>query len=149
MAEQIKSADEARMEAALKPFGWTCGPDFWRRYHTDAWVFNLANAVERLSSEVDRLEAQPKLAADFPEEWEPDEPLLSESEPAQPKLRKLEGWVVERADWSHSHMEPSELVLAAPKPGRRVPGTYAWASGGTVTVTHHDVYVDDNARGES
>jgi hypothetical protein len=131
MAEQIKSADEARMEAALKPFGWTCGPDFWRRYHTDAWVFNLANAVERLSSEVDRLEAQPKLAADFPEEWEPDEPLLSESEPAQPKLRKLEGWVVERAlhdalrstqarpqsarnvcvgQWWHGHRHPSRRV---------------------------------------
>lgn len=39
---------EARLKAALAPFGWTCGPDFWERYYTDAWVFNLANAVERL-----------------------------------------------------------------------------------------------------
>ena len=38
------------MEAALRPFGWTCGPDFWRRYHSDPWVFHLANAVEQLSS---------------------------------------------------------------------------------------------------
>jgi hypothetical protein len=40
---------EAKMAAALQPFGWTCGPEFWRRYYTDTWVFNLANAVERLS----------------------------------------------------------------------------------------------------
>jgi hypothetical protein len=38
------------MEAALKPFGWTCGQDFWQRYYTDPWVFNLANAVERLTA---------------------------------------------------------------------------------------------------
>lgn len=39
------------MEAALKPFGWTCGPDFWQRYYTDTWVFALANAVEALTRE--------------------------------------------------------------------------------------------------
>lgn len=43
------------MEDALKPFGWTCGPDFWQRYYQDAWVFNLANAVERVSAERDDL----------------------------------------------------------------------------------------------
>jgi hypothetical protein len=41
-------AAEQRMEDALRPFGWTCGHDFWRRYYSDPWVFNLANAVERL-----------------------------------------------------------------------------------------------------
>lgn len=40
---------EERLEDALRPFGWTCGTDFWQRYHTDPWVFNLANAVERLT----------------------------------------------------------------------------------------------------
>lgn len=46
---------EQKMAAALKPFGWTCGPEFWDRYYTDPWVFNLANAVQRLTEEVDRL----------------------------------------------------------------------------------------------
>jgi hypothetical protein len=40
---------EERMTAALRPFGWTCGSEFWRRYRSDPWVFNLANAVEKLS----------------------------------------------------------------------------------------------------
>lgn len=40
---------EAQLAAALRPFGWTCGPEFWKRYYTDPWVFNLANAVQRLS----------------------------------------------------------------------------------------------------
>lgn len=40
---------QERMEAALRPFGWTCTADFWERYHSDPWVFNLANAVERLT----------------------------------------------------------------------------------------------------
>lgn len=33
---------------ALQSFGWECGPEFKKRYLTDPWVFNLANAVERL-----------------------------------------------------------------------------------------------------
>lgn len=41
------------MADALRPFGWTMGEDFWRRYHSDAWVFNLANAVERLTAQLD------------------------------------------------------------------------------------------------
>lgn len=41
---------EASMKAALAPFGWTCGPDFWPRYYTDRWIFNLANAVEVLTA---------------------------------------------------------------------------------------------------
>lgn len=40
---------ERRMADALADFGWTCGPDFWSRYYSDPWVFNLANAVEQLS----------------------------------------------------------------------------------------------------
>ena len=52
---------EARMEAALKPFGWTCGPEFWQRYYSDAWVFNLANAVEVLT---ERLGGVPAAAPD-------------------------------------------------------------------------------------
>lgn len=48
MAER-KWTDQDGMEAALKPFGWTMGDEFWRRYYSDPWVFNLANAVERLT----------------------------------------------------------------------------------------------------
>jgi hypothetical protein len=43
---------EASMEAALKRFGWECGSEFWHRYHTDPWVFNLANAVEMLTESI-------------------------------------------------------------------------------------------------
>ena len=43
---------EQTMEAALAPFGWTCGPAFWQRYYSDPWVFNLANAVEALVGQV-------------------------------------------------------------------------------------------------
>lgn len=43
---------ERRMAAALQPFGWTVGPEFWKRYHSDPWVFNLANAIERLAAQV-------------------------------------------------------------------------------------------------
>ena len=46
---------EAKMEAVLAQFGWTCGDDFWKRYYTDPWVFNLANAIERLTDENVRL----------------------------------------------------------------------------------------------
>jgi hypothetical protein len=40
---------EERIVAALRPFGWVCGPEFWRRYYSDPWIFNLVNAVERLA----------------------------------------------------------------------------------------------------
>lgn len=45
-----RSGDEwmQRIAAALAPFGWTCTDEFWQRYDSDAWVFNLVNAVERL-----------------------------------------------------------------------------------------------------
>lgn len=43
------------IERALKPFGWTCGPEFWDRYYTDTWVFHLANAIERQRRELDEL----------------------------------------------------------------------------------------------
>ena len=53
------------IEAALKPWGWTCGPEFWNRYHSDPWVFNLVNALTRTTqvvahttAEVDRLRAK-------------------------------------------------------------------------------------------
>lgn len=51
------SIDEARIASALAPFGWTCTPEFWQRYHQDAWVFNLANAVDRLARRDARLTA--------------------------------------------------------------------------------------------
>ena len=54
LADTVRGED--RMAAALKPFGWTCTEDFWRRYYSDPWVFNLANAVERLTDEVTRLQ---------------------------------------------------------------------------------------------
>jgi hypothetical protein len=43
---------------ALRPFGWTCTEDFWRRYYSDPWVFSLVNAVERLTAENARLLAR-------------------------------------------------------------------------------------------
>lgn len=48
-------SDEASLIAALKRFGWEGGPEFFRRYYSDPWVFNLANAVERLTDERDQL----------------------------------------------------------------------------------------------
>lgn len=48
---------EESMAAALKPFGWTCTQTFWDRYYRDAWVFNLANAVEALTKKLEGLEA--------------------------------------------------------------------------------------------
>lgn len=33
-----------------------CTDEFWQRYYTDPWVFNLANAVERLTQRVAELE---------------------------------------------------------------------------------------------
>ncbi len=49
------SADDVTVEEALRAFGWTCGSTFQRRYRQDPWVFNLANAVQRLTSENRRL----------------------------------------------------------------------------------------------
>ena len=43
---------QSKLAAALRPFGWTCTDEFWRRYYSDPWVFSLANAVERLTDEV-------------------------------------------------------------------------------------------------
>ena len=40
---------------ALRPFGWACDIEFWRRYYSDPWVFNLANAVEQQHAELVRL----------------------------------------------------------------------------------------------
>lgn len=56
MSKRVRafSDGEETMAAALKPFGWTCTEEFWERYYTDPWVFNLANAVERLSSAPER-----------------------------------------------------------------------------------------------
>lgn len=49
-SEDYGNKGEQRLADALRPFGWTCGPDFWERYYSDPWVFNLANAVERLTA---------------------------------------------------------------------------------------------------
>lgn len=43
------------MEEALARFGLTCGPRFWRAYHTNSWVFNLANIVKKLTEENEKL----------------------------------------------------------------------------------------------
>jgi hypothetical protein len=51
-------SEQEQMEAALRPFGWEMGDEFWRRYHTDPWVFSLANAVTHLHRRVERLQAQ-------------------------------------------------------------------------------------------
>jgi hypothetical protein len=48
MMMALTQTETERLTAALKSFGWDCTPDFWRRYHTDAWVYNLANAVALL-----------------------------------------------------------------------------------------------------
>lgn len=44
-----------QLRSALQRFGWTMGPEFERRYIEDPWVFNLANAVEKLSVAYDSL----------------------------------------------------------------------------------------------
>ena len=49
----MKQRTEETMAAALKPFGWLCGEEFWKRYYTDPYVFNLANAVEILTERLD------------------------------------------------------------------------------------------------
>lgn len=53
-----KTLARAHMKAALARFGLECGPEFWKRYHTDPWVFNLANAVRKLTDENTRLRAR-------------------------------------------------------------------------------------------
>lgn len=44
-------------QAQLRRFGWQLGPEFERRYMTDAWVFNLVNAIEKVAAERDELRA--------------------------------------------------------------------------------------------
>lgn len=58
MREVLPEGDTVTVTEALKAFGWTCGPEFERRYYSDMWVFNLANAVQRLTEENRRLTAQ-------------------------------------------------------------------------------------------
>lgn len=53
-----KGGGEDRLAAALAPFGWTCGPEFWQRYYSDPWVFNLANAVQALSEHLELVLAE-------------------------------------------------------------------------------------------
>jgi hypothetical protein len=62
---------EATMAAALAPFGWTCGPDFWQRYYSDPWVFNLANAVERLVHRAQQLDTAHDVI-EAVRQWGPD-----------------------------------------------------------------------------
>lgn len=40
------------LDAVLRRFGWDAGDEFQARYVQDPWVFNLANALERLAGEV-------------------------------------------------------------------------------------------------
>jgi hypothetical protein len=50
--------DQERLTAAFAPFGWTPSPPFWRYYHTNVWVFNLANAVVRLTAALGEAQAE-------------------------------------------------------------------------------------------
>ena len=84
--------DETRLEDALRPFGWTCSDDFWRRYYTDPWVFNLANAVERLTirlataeAELERVRRERDEALVQWADWE-DEAVAVHAEP--PEMRQ-------------------------------------------------------------
>jgi hypothetical protein len=52
MSETKSNVGEERIAAALARFGWSCGPTFWERYYNDAWVFNLANAIDALTTEL-------------------------------------------------------------------------------------------------
>jgi hypothetical protein len=47
---------EQAIRDALTPYGWTLGPEFWDRYHSDPWVFNLTNAAARMWSRIQELE---------------------------------------------------------------------------------------------
>ena len=58
MHEVLGDGQTVTVTEALKAFGWTCGPEFEKRYRTDPWVFNLANAVQRLTEENRRLTAR-------------------------------------------------------------------------------------------
>lgn len=43
--EQSEYEDAQDMEDMLETFGWTASEEFWKKYDTDPWVFNLANAL--------------------------------------------------------------------------------------------------------
>ena len=51
-----EECNERTLAKALRPFGWTCGPEFWQRYYADPWVFCLAIAVERQHAMLTRAE---------------------------------------------------------------------------------------------
>jgi hypothetical protein len=53
-AKKVKITVEPLADA-LARFGWTTNDEFWHRYNTDVWIFNLANAVKKLTEENDRL----------------------------------------------------------------------------------------------
>lgn len=48
MPELINS-EEKEIYHALKPFGWACTEEFWVRYYSDPWVFNLVNSIVHLT----------------------------------------------------------------------------------------------------
>lgn len=43
------NAVEQQIADAFKPFGWSCGSEFWKRYYSDAWIYNLTNAIVALT----------------------------------------------------------------------------------------------------
>lgn len=45
----MRRRSDGSMTKALKPYGIHTTEDFWKRYHTDPLVFNLANIVEILT----------------------------------------------------------------------------------------------------
>lgn len=57
MSQKVKSVLTPTAEAELRRFGWTLGPEFDRRYLTDAWVFNLVNALAVVATERDEARA--------------------------------------------------------------------------------------------
>lgn len=46
--------DRRLVAAALASFGWDPTDEFWRRYHSDALVYNLANALAVEQAHSDR-----------------------------------------------------------------------------------------------
>lgn len=99
-------SDESSLTAALQQFGWTCGPEFLKRYHTDPWVFNLANAIEKLTAEVAalRVRATEALAA-----WMIEQSFATGHGDSVEDLLKELTWQVEeirtRTTVMHQHMQ--------------------------------------------
>lgn len=58
---ELESPQEESITKALTSFGLDTGTAFWHKYHTDPWVFVLANIVAGLHDQVENL-----LKLDYP-----------------------------------------------------------------------------------